>query len=55
MFFPTKEDILKAADTILTQVGNGYHVSKEDLLRAKHAVRLINTAIEEAEKGSGDE
>lgn len=50
MYNPTKNDILKAVDVIITQVGNGYYVSREDLIRAQHAARIINKAIEEAER-----
>jgi len=31
MFNPTKDDILKSIDLLVTQVGNGYHLDIEDI------------------------
>jgi hypothetical protein len=50
MHEPTKKDVLKAIDVLLTQTENGYQLTSEDIIRAQHAARIITKAIKKAKE-----
>ena len=46
----TQAEIMKAIKTLLDQIANGYHLTDQDIEKAKHASRILNKIVKDITK-----